>query len=211
MRLAGCLLDLLAPPCCAACAAPLSGQGVLCPRCLRELRHLELPDLGRVRLAAGVAAVGAYAYAGAIAAAIREIKAAGRHAAAGGLGALMRARLALPIAGVVTTWVPSTPARVRARGFELPRLLAGPDAVPLLRCRGERPDQTTLDVAARRLNPLGSFTALGRAPPAVVLVDDVRTTGATATAAGAALREAGARRVLVATLAVAGGHSPPIA
>ncbi|MGI8874273.1 MAG: hypothetical protein ACR2KP_08095 [Egibacteraceae bacterium] len=36
------------------------------------------------------------------------------------------------------------------------------------------------------------------------MVDDVRTTGGTALAAAAALRTAGARRVLVATFAVAG-------
>jgi phosphoribosylpyrophosphate synthetase len=38
----------------------------------------------------------------------------------------------------------------------------------------------------------------------VVVVDDVRTTGATASAAAAALVEAGASKVLVATLAVGG-------
>jgi predicted amidophosphoribosyltransferase len=40
-------------------------------------------------------------------------------------------------------------------------------------------------------------------PAAVVLVDDVRTTGATATAAARALQVAGARRVLVVTFSVA--------
>ena len=43
----------------------------------------------------------------------------------------------------------------------------------------------------------------------IVLVDDVFTTGATARAASAALREAGARRVYVLTLARAVGEANP--
>ena len=46
----------------------------------------------------------------------------------------------------------------------------------------------------------GAFLAT-RSPPAVVLVDDVYTTGATANAAASALRRAGARRVEVVTFA----------
>jgi predicted amidophosphoribosyltransferase len=46
-----------------------------------------------------------------------------------------------------------------------------------------------------------AFAASGTAPDRVVLVDDVYTTGATATAAAAALRQAGASRVEVVTFA----------
>ncbi|MGH8906214.1 MAG: ComF family protein [Egibacteraceae bacterium] len=197
------MIDLLVPLRCAGCDRPGTDCG-LCQDCLKKVRGLEVPDLGRLVLAGGVLAVAAYAYAGPVAAAIRAIKIEGRYAAARGLGMLMRARLGLPLDGIAMTWVPSSRRRLRERGFELPRLLAGPGAIPLLRRVVDRPDQTTLDAAARRVSPWGSFAALGRAPSAVVLVDDVRTTGATATAAATALREAGARRVLVATLAAAG-------
>jgi predicted amidophosphoribosyltransferase len=203
----GVLVDFLVPPRCASCDASVVAPRVpFCPRCLAEVRRLELPVRGRDQLAETVLAVGVYQYAGPVAAAVRAIKAGGRHAAAGGLAELMHARLGLPT-GVPMTWVPSSRRRLKERGFDLPQLLAGPDAVELLSRIVDRPDQTTLDSASRRQSPWGSFAPLGRAPPAVVLVDDVRTTGATAMAAAATLLGAGARRVLVATFAVAGGQA----
>jgi predicted amidophosphoribosyltransferase len=78
--------------------------------------------------------------------------------------------------------------------------------------RSHRPAQTGLSHAARRRNVAGSFSARPRACRAmagrvVVLVDDVRTTGATLSAAARAIRE-GVRRVggdsLVVWSAVAG-------
>lgn len=196
--------QLLLPARCAACGAVAD---VLCRRCAFRLDVCALPDLGAVRLADGVMAVGAFAYEGTAAEVVRGLKLGGRWAAARGLGDLLRDRLGLPDANAVpTTWVPSTPARRRDRGFELPRLLAGPGAVGLLATTRERPDQTDLDAAARLRSPQGAFTAVRRVPPAVVLLDDVRTTGATATAAALALRAAGARRVVVATFAVAGSR-----
>lgn len=204
------LIDLLVPPRCAGCDGPLTtARGLFCARCRVEVRRLELPGRGRVRLAEGVLAVGLCRYAGPVAAAVRAIKAGGRHAAAHGLGELMRARLGLP-AGVPATWVPSSRRRLKERGFELPQLLAGPEALGLLSRIADRPDQTTLDPVSRRQSPWGSFAPLGCVPPTVVLVDDVRTTGATAAAAATTLRSAGARRVLVATLAVAGSAGSPL-
>lgn len=203
----GAFIDLFIPSRCAGCDSPATPpKAPFCQRCLAEAQRLELPARGRVWLAEGVLAVGLYRYAGPVAAAVRTIKVGGRHAAAHGLGELMRTRLGLP-AGVALTWVPSSRRRLRERGFDLPHLLAGPESVGLLTRIVERPDQTTLDPASRRQSPWGSFAALRRAPPAVVLVDDVRTTGTTAAAAAVTLRSAGARRVLVATLAVAGGQA----
>jgi predicted amidophosphoribosyltransferase len=55
-------------------------------------------------------------------------------------------------------------------------------------------------LADRRRNVQGAFAAQ-RAPPTVCLVDDVFTSGATASAAATALRKAGAREVRIVTLA----------
>lgn len=204
MELPAGVLDLLLPRRCAGCRTPT--PAALCPVCRTAADELALADLGRTELAEGVVAVGGYAYAGVVAEAVRAMKVRGQRRVAAELGVLMRSRLRLPgpREGVTVTWVPSTRRRLRQRGVELTRELAGPQARALLERGSERPDQTRLDRADRRRSPAGVFQERGPIPAAVVLVDDVRTTGATATAAATALRAGGAERVLVATLAVAG-------
>lgn len=69
------------------------------------------------------------------------------------------------------------------------------------------PSQTAQTFAGRRENVRNAFRARGRARLrgcSVLLVDDVLTTGATASEAAQALRKAGAARVTVAALARAG-------
>ena len=73
--------------------------------------------------------------------------------------------------------------------------------IPVLgRTRTPRP-QRGLSLAARRQNVAGAFSARARVPTRLGLVDDVYTTGATASAASSALRAAGARHVEVVTFA----------
>jgi len=109
-----------------------------------------------------------------------------------------------PAAGLaadVVTWVPTTAARRRERGFDQGRVLAvavarrlGIPCRGLLR-RGRGPAQTGRS-RRQRLEGPGYEVRSGRAvPPRVLLVDDVVTTGATLTAAARRLREAGAHEV----------------
>ena len=72
---------------------------------------------------------------------------------------------------------------------------------PLLRRARTTPRQRGLPLAERRRNVSDAFAPAARAPPAIALVDDIYTSGATANAAASALRKGGARRVEVVTFA----------
>ena len=191
---------MLLPERCAACAAPAAG---MCQTCTADATALRLPKGGFEILSPAIAAVGAYAYEGVVRDAVRGMKIAGRWAAARHLAPVLRDLPGVPSDWPVT-WTPSTRRRQVQRGVDLPRLLAGASGVPMLRRRVDRADQTSLTPDERRAFPADAFAATVSVPDDVVLVDDVRTTGATATAAARALLAGGARRVIVVTFAVGG-------
>ena len=85
-------------------------------------------------------------------------------------------------------------ARALGERWQLPVL--GP-----LRRSGGAPRQRGLEIAARRRNVRGAFAASSVVPRRICLVDDVYTSGATASAAASALRAAGAGKVEVVTFA----------
>lgn len=119
-------------------------------------------------------------------------------------------------AGIVP--VPLSPRRRRERGFNqaerIARAVSAWSGDPILGrvlTKRERPPQSGLSRKARKRNVTGAFEASplpARArSEALLLVDDVFTTGATAEAASRALTRAGARAVDVLTLARVGNGS----
>ena len=120
---------------------------------------------------------------------------------------LVAAHIPAPSADAIT-FVPPDDGRLLSRGHHPPERLAHAlaplwqlEVVPLLTRRGAGGRQAGLTRSERRVNIRGAFAARPEVPVAVVLVDDVYTTGATCSEAASSLRAAGARRVDVVTFA----------
>ncbi|MCZ6807042.1 MAG: ComF family protein [Deltaproteobacteria bacterium] len=194
------LLDLVAPRRCAACDRVTDlEKAVFCRACDASIEDYH-----------GVGAV--FEYGGPAADAIRRFKYEGRSDLGRTLGSRMADEAGV-WAGRVDAVIP-VPLhwrRRRSRGYDQAALLARPVAralrVPsLFRClRRARntPSQADLPRAERLRNVRGAFQSRPLAgSPHILLVDDVRTTGATLCAATDALRAAGAGEVHTLVLAV---------
>lgn len=191
------LAELLGVPRCASCGAP---GDLFCRSCSEPV-----PPAPPVHLPGVDAAVCAWHWSGAPRSLVLGLKLRAQRANAGPLargtaGALWRRGTMAE----VITWVPGRPRDMKRRGFDHAECIArdvaarlGLPALPLLRRAGSHRDQVGLGRGARLRNQRDAFCARSF-EGAVLLIDDLITTGATATSCASALREAGASRVEVA-------------
>jgi ComF family protein len=213
------LLDLVFPPQCPCCRQILAhGQALACPRCYASLPWLPEEDAAPQEENT-IPCVAAGWYQGDLREIMHAYKFEGQHRLA--------SPLALPLAQQVRrhygeafdliTWVPVSHKTLKTRGYDQSRLLAealaadlGRTALPLLRKQRHTPAQSSLTSPSdRRSNVAGAFvpvdspTIAGRR---ILLVDDVITTGSTLEEIIHILYQAGALRVMCATLC----RTPPV-
>ena len=223
------LLDLIYPPHCYICNDPLSTHRYICENCLSSFEKITDPVCEKcgkpVQDSGGVCSecsegdreyflarsYGVYRPGGGLAEAIGGLKYEGERALARDLAPLLNegkpGYLLSRVDGL--TFVPASREKLSRRGFNqaelLARVVSRKFEVPLFRTlvkEVETEPQAELNREERLKNVKGSFASENPVEyESVLLVDDVFTTGATASECSKVLKEAGASRVCVATLA----------
>ena len=205
--------DILIPPInkCVLCDIEMDVCGGLCPRCARVL---DVQAVGETT-AGGYPAYSAYRYDGAVRHIVRRYKYSGQK----WLSTMMADILAERLTQMADShfdgicYVPLHRKRRRRRGYDQAEVLAKrladmtgiPFVTALRRVRNTK-TQTHLNAAQRRINMQGAFESIMPVHGDVLLIDDVLTTGATASECAHVLAEAGAQSVFVMTFARALGN-----
>lgn len=208
------LLQFLFPPKCILCKKLLTKEETdLC----RDCREHQPEYSGRkIKLSFLAQWTGLWYYKENVRLSILRYKFSGRRSYAAAYGRLLAMKLQKEGWDTpdVLTWVPISRQRRRKRGYDQVELFGkvlaeelGLELVPTLKkVRNTKPQSTMGSISHRKANILGAFAVT--APElvqgkGVLLLDDIVTTGATASEAARMLLTAGAKEVKLATLAVA--------
>lgn len=208
------ILHIFFPPKCVLCKRVLSKEETdLCKTC-RENQ----PEYGvhKIKLSFLAQWTGLWYYKDDVRTSILRYKFYGRRSYASAYGRLLAMKLLKEgwDDTDILTWIPISRQRKRRRGYDQSELLAKALAeeldwklTPTLRkIRNTRPQSTMGGAPQRRANILGAYQVIDPdlvRDKRILLVDDIITTGATASEAARMLLTAGAKEVKLATLAVA--------
>lgn len=209
-RITDGVMDLFFPRRCPFCGG-LTGGELVCGACRTALPYCDAvrqgADFGRC--------TAPLYYEGSVRDAILAFKFKGKMGGLDCFGSMMAATAAERYSGEfdAVTWVPVSKKRLKKRGFDQVRYLAGSMCVdwhvePLetLRKTADNPPQSGIDdPALRRANVLGVYEAVMQERfkgKRLLLVDDICTTGATLGECARVLKAAGAAEILCLTLAM---------
>jgi len=206
--------EIFFPPKCVLCRKILNKEETdLCREC-RE--HQPEYTGSKIKLSFLAQWTGVWYYKENVRNSILRYKFYGRRSYAGAYGRLLAMKLLKEgwEDTDVITWIPISRQRKFTRGYDQTELLAhitaaelGLELIPTLRkIRNTKPQSTVGDAAHRRANILGAYEVIDPnfiKGKRVLLLDDIVTTGATASEAARMLLTAGAKEVKLATLAVA--------
>lgn len=214
MKLLTCLLDWLYPEKCVLCGRVLQRQELdLCHAC-----RTEAPDCTRFRAKFPFISqwIALWRYEGNVRSSLHRYKFYGHRVYAKSYGRLLAMRLLTEEMTDfdILTYVPVSRKRLRRRGYDQVQLFAEAVAaelnVPcrptLEKFRHNRQQSMIVGDAQRRANVLGVYRVLQEAELSgkrVLLLDDIVTTGATASECARVLLTAGAKEVHLAVLATA--------
>ena len=205
------LATLLFPPRCAFCGKP--GVHGVCSECEKALPYCKTPLHERAEIGACLAPL---KYEGIVREALLNYKFHGSQSRCTGFGDVLAQAAAEHFGGEfdIVTYVPVSKKRKQERGYDQSYLLAretcrhwsvAPET--LLQKTKDNVAQSSLSSREeRQKNVVGAYVAVNEDKikgQRILLIDDILTTGATLREAARVLREAGAEKVICATLAAA--------
>ena len=207
------LMEWLYPRKCILCRCLLSKEETdLCSQCRSDQPEY---SYGRKKVPYLADLTAVWEYHGDVRSSMHRYKfgSARHYAPAYGRLLAMRILRDLPSADLVT-WVPVSRKRLRERGYDQVQLLAEavapelgiPAAALLNKFRDNQPNSELKNPEERRANVLGVYRAVDQEllrGKRVLLLDDIITTGATASECARVLLSAGAEEVIFAAVAAA--------
>jgi len=213
------IFDLIYPPRCPFCGE-LSRGGAVCGDCLEELEQMayECPICGSARKSCRCRKIGGdggltapFVYRGVVQKAVLGFKSSGDIEQARVFALYMAGEISKEVTADLVTSVPPTPRGFKKRGYDPAGLIAAELAkelgLPYRKLLGSKNGKSQKAVEkgeARIMNVRGRFYLLPRMEVTgkkILLVDDVRTTGATLAACREVLLFSGADTVQTAAFA----------